>query len=81
MGLLITSIILTIIVFIILGIRCDTTKDEVSYKIGARNFLALFCLLIICFGMFKTIKPNNVGIIYNRFKGRNSRYFINRGVC
>lgn len=69
MGLIITSIILTILSFLLLGICLDFQKEEVYWKFNKKMLLAPLCLLIILFGCFTNVGANTVGIVYNPFKG------------
>ena len=69
MGIIIFSVILTIILMVVLAY--DFTEGE--WKVRPRIALGLFGLLIILFGCFTTIGANTVGIMYNPFKGRNTR--------
>lgn len=64
MGLIIFSVILTIILVIGLGY---SFKDE-EWSIRPRMILGLSGLLIILFGCFTNIGANTVGILYNPFK-------------
>lgn len=68
MGLIITSIVLSLITIgIILGISIEA---EYSKK---WSLLGLLWLAIIIFGCFTNVGANKVGIMYNPFKGRNTR--------
>lgn len=71
MALLITSIILTAITFIFLGVRIE--EDEFDKKIvwgfTKRQFLSVSCLIICIFGFVAKIPANNVGIVYSPFGG------------
>ena len=59
MGLIIISVILTIVVVIGLW----------AYDFKFKSLLGFLCLLIIGFGCFTKIGANTVGIMYNPFKG------------
>ena len=63
MGLIIFSVILTIGVIITLWLN----------DFGAYSLLGILCLGIILFGCFTNIGANTVGIMYNPFKGRNTK--------
>ena len=64
MGLIITSIILSIItIFIILGV-CYENEANMKWCL-----LGLLWLVIILFGCFTTVGANTVGILYNPFRG------------
>lgn len=65
MGLIITSIFLTIILILVLGF----SYTEEKWNLRPRMLLGLSGLLIILFGCFTTIGANQVGIMYNAFKG------------
>ena len=75
MGWIITSIILTLIVF--LGLSTDVIEDK--FKVTKKSFLSLFCLLIIGFGCFTNIGANKVGIMYNPFKGGIQDHTLGQG--
>lgn len=75
MGWIITSIILTLIVF--LGLSIDVIEDK--FKVTKKSFLSLFCLLIIGFGCFANIGANKVGIMYNPFKGGIQDHTLGQG--
>ena len=64
MGLIITSIVLCILT--ILGIFAYCFSKDYSKK---WSFLGLLWLIIILFGFFTKINVNEIGIIYNPFKG------------
>lgn len=64
MGLIITSIVLCILT--ILGILAYCFSEDYSKK---WSFLGLLWLIIILFGFFTKINVNEIGIIYNPFKG------------
>ena len=73
---LIISIILTIVVFVVLGLKVSVTEDEygdtkakIVWKPSGRQCLALLCLLICAFGFFTKVPANNVGIVYSPFGG------------
>ncbi len=64
MGLIILSIILSILSFI--GIACYCYEQEVNWRYSLLGFL---WLILILFGCFTNIGANTVGIFYNPFKG------------
>ena len=64
MGLVITSIILTILTVIGILIYCKSEKYNIAWSI-----IGFTWLVIIFFGCFTTIGANTVGIMYNPFKG------------
>lgn len=64
MGLIITSIVLCILTT--LGIFAYCFSEDYSKK---WSFLGLLWLIIILFGFFTKINVNEIGIIYNPFKG------------
>ena len=66
MGLIITSIILCILTIVGILIGRVITEAEFSKKWSLLGFL---WLIIIVFGCFTNISANNVGIMYNPFKG------------
>lgn len=74
MALLIVAIILTILVFVGLGIRYTHGEGRyddgsVSWKVSKRNLLAFLVLGILAFGFFTKIPANSVGIVYSPFDG------------
>lgn len=79
MGIIITSLILTIITFFALGEKYDSEKYEFYYKITKTNLLSLGWLVIILFGCFTNIKANTVGIVYNPFKNGVQNYTLGQG--
>ena len=64
MGLVITSIILTILTVIGILIYCKSEKYNIAWSI-----IGFTWLVIIFFGCFTTIGANTIGIMYNPFKG------------
>lgn len=64
MGLIITSIVLTVLT--VIGILLYCINEEYN-KLWC--LLGLLWLIMIVFGCFTTIKANQVGIFYNPFKG------------
>lgn len=65
MGLIILSVSLSLIS--VLGILLYITVEEISNKKGC--LLGLGWLILIIFGCFSNIGANNVGVLYNPFKG------------
>ena len=74
MALIITSIILVIITFFILG----CSLDEGEWKVRPRMLLGLAWLVIILFGCFKSVKTGEIGI-KTRF-GKITNQTINEGI-
>ena len=68
MGLIITSIILSLITGAIILTYCI---DEEKKKIW--SLLGFLWLIIIIFGCFTKVKANTVGIMYNPFKRRYTK--------
>ena len=68
MILIIISVSLTILTMLGILVWCD---DEGRSKTWVLCGLAW--LLLILFGCFTNVKANSVGIMYNPFKGRNTR--------
>lgn len=64
MGLIITSIVLTVLTVIGILLYCITEDYNKLWCL-----LGLLWLIMIVFGCFTTIKANQVGIFYNPFKG------------
>lgn len=75
MGLIIFSIILTIVLIMALGVDLENKK----WSFRPRMILGLSGLLIILFGCFTTIGANTVGIMYNPFKGGIQNEVLNEG--
>lgn len=74
MGLIITSIVLCILT--ILGILAYCFSEDYSKK---WSFLGLLWLIIILFGFFTKINVNEIGIIYNPFKGGIQNEILGEG--
>ena len=68
MGLIITSIILSLITMIGILVFRGWIEADFSKK---WSLLGLAWLIIIIFGFFTSIGANEVGIMYNPFKGAN----------
>lgn len=64
MGLVITSVILTIVTVIGILIYCIGEGNNIAWSL-----LGLLWLLLISFGFFTSVGANTVGIMYNSFKG------------
>ena len=62
MILIITSVILTILAVLVLGVRIDLDAETISWKASPRMLFGLLFLLINVFGCFTTIKTGEVGI-------------------
>lgn len=70
MGLIITSIILSILtVLIILGSIVYINEENESEIKKRWSLLGFLWLIIIVFGFFTSVEANTVGIMYNPFKG------------
>lgn len=80
MGLLIVTIVLIIAAFIGFGfVRTKTTTTDrwgdertqhnVSWKLNARQCLAILPILLLLFGLFTKVPANSVGIQYSTFTG------------
>lgn len=74
MGLIITSIILTILT--VVGILIYCVKEQRNKIL---SLIGLAWLLMIVFGCFTTIGANTVGIMYNPFKGGIQNEVLNEG--
>ena len=79
MGLIITSVVLTIITIILLGVRVDITNEKVSFKASPRMLIGLVWLFLIGFGCFTKIGTNRVGILYDPIKGGIQNYTLGQG--
>lgn len=64
MGLVITSVILTIVTVIGILIYCIGEGNNIAWSL-----LGLLWLLLIVFGFFTSVGANTVGIMYNPFEG------------
>lgn len=76
MALLIFSIILTVILFVVLGIQVKEVTSSFGnkhykkvWKINKRQVLALCGMLLCVFGFITTVPANSVGIVYSPFGG------------
>lgn len=74
MGLIITSIILTILTVVGILIYCVTEEKSKLWSL-----IGIIWLLMIVFGCFTTIGANTVGIMYNPFKGGIQNEVLNEG--
>lgn len=65
------GVILTIILFVVLGLHPETSgyNTEIKFKPCKRQFLAVLGLSVILLGCFATIPANHVGIVYSPFGG------------
>ena len=81
MGLIIFSIILTIILFLVLGINFTKLIDGegLEWKIKVRQLFSLVGLLIILFGCYTIVPANSVGIRYNPFNGGTQSNTLGEG--
>ena len=93
MGLIITSVILTIITMGVLGVGITEKEFEVTrygeirkekkevteFRFRKRMLLGLVWLVLILFGCFTNIGANRVGIVYNPFKGGIQNYTLTQG--
>ena len=61
------AIILTVVLFVLLGLRKDGAT--LKFKLGGRQVLALLGLSVIAFGCYTVVPANNVGIVYSPFTG------------
>lgn len=68
MLLVILSLIVTVVLFVGLGIYVDDNADW-QWKIQKKQFLAVFGLSIMLFGCITKIPANHVGIVYSPFGG------------
>lgn len=67
MGWLIFSFIVTVGLFVVLGVRYDGRKT--TWKASGRNALCLLGLLLIIPAFIAVVPANSVGIIYSPFSG------------
>lgn len=75
MFLIILGIIISILLFITIGIDLEEEK----FILNKKQFLSPLGLLIILFGCFTTIPANSVGIRYNPFKGGTQNKTLKEG--
>ena len=74
---IIILVVLSIITMALLSVQFETKKDawgdtkieKTTFKPCLRSLLGLLWLVLILFDCFVIVKPNNVGIAYNPFKG------------
>lgn len=70
---LITSIILTIVVFAFLGVQFGKNYDDetivTGWKVNAKQCGAILCLALCAFGCFTKVPANHVGVVYSPFGG------------
>lgn len=78
MFLIIISIILTIISVITLSLNFEDYEFK-GFKFKLKSLLGLIWLLLILFGCYVNIGANNVGIVYNPFKGGIQDYTLGQG--
>lgn len=81
MGLIIFGVILTIILFGVLGINFTKIIDDdgFEWKLKARQVFSTFGLLVILFGCFTIVPVNSVGIKYNPFNGGTQNKTLGEG--
>lgn len=81
MGLIIFSVIVTIILFLVLGINFTKLIDDegLEWKLKARQVFSLLGLLIILFGCYTIVPANSVGIRYNPFSGGTQERTLGEG--
>lgn len=65
---IISSIVVGIVLFIVLGLRIDMENEEVSWKFSPRQFLCLLAFLLVP-GLITKVPANSVGIKYSPFSG------------
>lgn len=76
---LVLSIIVTVALFVVLGIVEVKKNDrgyeytEKAWKLNKVQFLCLFGLLICLFGCFANVPANHVGILYSPFGGTKAQ--------
>lgn len=70
---IIIVVVLTLITTLALGVNFELNSygepTNIKFKPRLRMFFGLLPLLSILFGCFTIVRPNNVGIAYNPFKG------------
>ncbi|MCK9544610.1 MAG: SPFH domain-containing protein [Novosphingobium sp.] len=76
MGYIIGSIILIIILWVALGIEFNTQQNNFGnnvtnygWKINKKQWLSLLGFIVILFGCFTMVNANQVGVLYDPFKG------------
>ena len=76
----VTSVIIAVLLFILLGINRKSEKRYLGWKLCKRQFLSLLAFLLIGFAMFATVPANSVGIIYAPFGGGIQDEVLGEGV-
>lgn len=76
MFLIILGIILSLILFVVLGVNIHTEE----WVLNKKQLIAPLGLLVILFGCFVTVPANNVGIKYNPFSGGTQEKTISEGI-
>lgn len=76
MFLIILGIILSLILFVVLGVNIYTEE----WVLNKKQLIAPLGLLVILFGCFVTVPANNVGIKYNPFSGGTQEKTIGEGI-
>lgn len=61
------GIVLTVVLFILLGLRSENSR--LSFRFSGRQVLALLGLVVVAFGCYTVVPANSVGIIYSPFTG------------
>lgn len=69
MGWIISSIVMGIVLFMVLGLRIDEKNEEISWKFSPRQFLCLLAFLLLVPGLITKVPANSVGIKYSPFSG------------
>lgn len=74
---LIIGIIVTLVLFVVLGLEEQQKENsygkEIVFKKNKRQFLCVFGLLICLFGCIAKVPVNSVGIIYSPFTGTSEQ--------
>ena len=68
MNFIVVSVIVTVVLFVVLGVK-KSAENVYSFKLGGRQVLCLFGLLVMLFGCYSVVPANNVGIIFSPFSG------------
>ena len=70
---LITSVVLFVVVFALLGVQFEKDDfDEIEvtgWKVNAKQCCAILCLVLCAFGCFTKVPANHVGVVYSPFGG------------
>jgi len=76
----VTSVIIFVLLFILLGVNRKSEKRYYGWKLCKKQFLSLLSFLLIGFAMIAVVPANSVGIIYAPFGGGIQDEVLGEGV-